>query len=493
MAPEQAFSADTVDARADIFSLGVMIFEMLAGRRPVGGEEPQQIAAAYLSGQVARLTDLAPEIAPELAAAVHHAMAPLVTGRWATVTELRDALEPFALEARAPSALGLPSYHSLSNPGISRPPTTPAPVPVTPAATNVGAEVLALAGSARVARTLPPAADPDVTSPGAPRSMPVPVSREPTPLGGFAPAQAADAARYVPPTRSAAPYVPELHAQPERAVDPAATTFAAPLAPLPARQSIEMSPRPGGTAIGDAFAGTGIASFAANAGAHFDSSGVGPSAFAPPVSLAAPMATVPRPRQARGGGPLSSLPAILILAAGVATAVVGGVYLAQNRAKTEDHEDPPITTAPVATVRSDPPPADPPVPTLTAHPTPPNRPPLGPHKPPPKGSNGPYPPPPPSNSARPPIIPILPVVIPSTFPFAFPFPFERPQQPPPRSGPDLPPRNQRDEPPRTRPQPRGPQGPDDPRPRPQPRGPEGPDSPRPQPGRSPGPPPGGLE
>ena len=34
MAPEQAYSADAVDARADIFSLGVMIFEMLAGRAP---------------------------------------------------------------------------------------------------------------------------------------------------------------------------------------------------------------------------------------------------------------------------------------------------------------------------------------------------------------------------------------------------------------------------------------------------------------------------
>ena len=45
MAPEQVFSADAVDGRADIFSCGVMIFEMLAGRRPVGGDEPHQIAA----------------------------------------------------------------------------------------------------------------------------------------------------------------------------------------------------------------------------------------------------------------------------------------------------------------------------------------------------------------------------------------------------------------------------------------------------------------
>ena len=46
MAPEQAYSADAVDARADVFSLGVILFEMLAGRRPAGGEDPQEIAGA---------------------------------------------------------------------------------------------------------------------------------------------------------------------------------------------------------------------------------------------------------------------------------------------------------------------------------------------------------------------------------------------------------------------------------------------------------------
>src|SRR5277367_6168849 len=97
MAPEQAFSAEAVDARADIFSLGVMIFEMLAGRRPVGGEDPHQIAAAYLAGRIARITDLAPEIAPDLAAAVHRAMAPQPADRWASVTAFRDAIEPFAV------------------------------------------------------------------------------------------------------------------------------------------------------------------------------------------------------------------------------------------------------------------------------------------------------------------------------------------------------------------------------------------------------------
>ncbi len=121
MAPEQAFSADAVDARADIFSLGVIIFEMLAGRRPVGGDDPHQIAGAYLSGQIAALTDLAPGIDAGLAVAVHRAMAPVAKDRWATIAELRDAMEPFAVAAKAPSVMSSASLSrvSLTSGGLS--------------------------------------------------------------------------------------------------------------------------------------------------------------------------------------------------------------------------------------------------------------------------------------------------------------------------------------------------------------------------------------
>ena len=103
MAPEQAYSADAVDARADLFSLGVMIFEMLAGRRPVGGDDPHELAESYRSGRIAKLTDLVPTIAPELAAAVHRAMAPRPEERFATAAAMLDAIEPFAAAVRQPS------------------------------------------------------------------------------------------------------------------------------------------------------------------------------------------------------------------------------------------------------------------------------------------------------------------------------------------------------------------------------------------------------
>jgi serine/threonine-protein kinase len=405
MAPEQAFSADAVDARADIFSLGVMIFEMLAGRRPVGGDEPQQIATAYLSGRIAYLTDLAPSIAPELAAAVHRAMAATVTDRWQTVTDFRDALEPFAAAVNAPSAL--PAGPSLSNPGLVRMSKTPEPAPATPPATNVGGE------ASGVPRTVPPVDEPrvsgDRTNPADPPEMSASNPRGPTPLGGFAPA--------VPATKSASPYVPEGDV-----IDPAATAFASPL---------DLSPRPSGTAIGGAPA-------------------LGPDAFGgPPAPLPAPVAATPKAKAKRkSGGVLSSLPGILLLAAGIAGAVVGGVYLAQKNAKADDRDEP-HDPPPATSVRSDPP-ADPP--NAPAAQTPAGRPtqpaPLVPRKPITPGK-GPAPQPTPgtSPSSRPPILPSslpLPIVIPSTLPFGLPFPQIRQQDQPPRGSSDEPRRQQRD-------------------------------------------------
>jgi len=103
MAPEQASSADSVDVRADVFSLGVITFEMLGGQRPVGGDDPHELAAAYRSGQISQLGDLVPGMAPELAAAVHRAMAAEPRDRFATVVEMREAIEPFAAAVRPPS------------------------------------------------------------------------------------------------------------------------------------------------------------------------------------------------------------------------------------------------------------------------------------------------------------------------------------------------------------------------------------------------------
>lgn len=48
ISPEQAMDSSTVDTRADIYSLGIVLFEMLCGRRPYGGDTPREVMQKLL-------------------------------------------------------------------------------------------------------------------------------------------------------------------------------------------------------------------------------------------------------------------------------------------------------------------------------------------------------------------------------------------------------------------------------------------------------------
>ncbi|MCU0658039.1 MAG: protein kinase, partial [Polyangiaceae bacterium] len=135
MAPEQAFSADTVDARADIYAMGVLLFEMLSGQRPVRGEEPKAIAHKVFSGHVTALSALLPSLPMGLVSAVHRAMAPSPQGRFASVAEMRQALLPFvqgSTSVLGPAGLPTPPAPTQPNPqpipsSLHGPPTPPLP------------------------------------------------------------------------------------------------------------------------------------------------------------------------------------------------------------------------------------------------------------------------------------------------------------------------------------------------------------------------------
>jgi serine/threonine-protein kinase len=93
-APEQLASAP-VDRRADVFSLGVMIWEAIARRRLTSGEMEIVVMRRRTDGEDPKIKDVAPETPDELARICDKATALDPANRYATAAELRSALEGY--------------------------------------------------------------------------------------------------------------------------------------------------------------------------------------------------------------------------------------------------------------------------------------------------------------------------------------------------------------------------------------------------------------
>lgn len=94
--PEQ-IAAGPVDARTDVFSLGVLLYEAATLTRPFTGDSEPAIVNAILEGRKKRVLDLRPDAGARLAAAIERAMEPDPAARWPSAAafgaELGRALE----------------------------------------------------------------------------------------------------------------------------------------------------------------------------------------------------------------------------------------------------------------------------------------------------------------------------------------------------------------------------------------------------------------
>jgi serine/threonine-protein kinase len=106
MSPEQARGASEVDARTDVWALGVVLYELLAGRRPFDGEQPLNIVHQILNAAPPPLAEARPGLPRGLLAAVDRAMRKDVAERFPSIRAFMSALAPFA--ERAPETTGAP-------------------------------------------------------------------------------------------------------------------------------------------------------------------------------------------------------------------------------------------------------------------------------------------------------------------------------------------------------------------------------------------------
>jgi serine/threonine-protein kinase len=94
MAPEQ-MSGDPVDARTDVWALGVLLFELLTGRKPFQGGAWPAVCARVLSDAAPPLESLGDRVPAEVQSAVRRCLQRMPEDRFSNVAELAVALSPF--------------------------------------------------------------------------------------------------------------------------------------------------------------------------------------------------------------------------------------------------------------------------------------------------------------------------------------------------------------------------------------------------------------
>lgn len=113
MSPEQVKGGQKIDGRSDVYSLGIILYEMLTGRAPYQADTPIQVLMKHVLDPVPAIHDIKPDLPATVDSVVSRALAKDVTDRFSTAGELATAFSTTA-GLNPPNLLGLSTQSTRS-------------------------------------------------------------------------------------------------------------------------------------------------------------------------------------------------------------------------------------------------------------------------------------------------------------------------------------------------------------------------------------------